>query len=239
MRTIGVVTVGRSDYGNYVPLLRAIQRDAALRLQLIVGGMHLSAAFGLTVEAIRADGFDIADRVEMLLSSDAPEGIATSMGVGVMGFAQAYARHRPDVLVVLGDRFEMYAAASAAVPFRMPIAHIAGGELTEGAIDNSFRHAITKLSHLHFVTTATYAARVIQMGEEPWRVTVSGALGLDHLQAFVASGRPALEALVGLRLDPPPLVVTYHPAALLRNPQWKKPTWDDVRIARQLVDPRR
>ncbi len=214
MRTIGVVTVGRSDYGNYVPLLRAIQRDAALRLQLIVGGMHLSAAFGLTVEAIRADGFDIADRVEMLLSSDAPEGIATSMGVGVMGFAQAYARHRPDVLVVLGDRFEMYAAASAAVPFRMPIAHIAGGELTEGAIDNSFRHAITKLSHLHFVTTATYAARVIQMGEEPWRVTVSGALGLDHLQAFVASGRPALEALVGLRLDPPPLVVTYHPVTL-------------------------
>ena len=214
MRTVGVVTVGRSDYGCYVPLLRVLHRDPALRLQLIVGGMHLEPAFGRTVERITADGFDIAERVEMRIASDTPEGIAASMGIGVTGFARVYARLRPDLVIVLGDRFEMYAAASAAVPFRIPIAHIAGGELTEGAIDNSFRHAITKLSHLHFVTTALYASRVIQMGEEPWRVTVCGAVGLDHLRTFVASDRRALESLVGLPLDPAPLLVTYHPVTL-------------------------
>ncbi len=214
MRTIGVVTVGRSDYGCYVPLLRAMRQDPALRLQLIVGGMHLAAAFGLTVELITADGFDIAGRVDLRMSSDTPEGIATSMGIGMAGFAQAYARLRPDLLLVLGDRFEMYAAASAAVPFRIPIAHIAGGELTEGAIDNSFRHAMTKLSHLHFVATEEYAQRVIQMGEEPWRVTACGAVGLDHLRTFVASDRQALESLLGLSLDSAPLLVTYHPVTL-------------------------
>jgi UDP-N-acetylglucosamine 2-epimerase (non-hydrolysing)/GDP/UDP-N,N'-diacetylbacillosamine 2-epimerase (hydrolysing) len=214
MRTIGVVTVGRSDYGCYVPLLRAIQQDPTLRLQLLVGGMHLATAFGLTVEAIAADGFEIADRIDMRLASDTPDGIAHSMGLGMSGFAKTYARQRPDLLLVLGDRFEMFAAAAAAVPFRIPIAHIAGGELTEGAIDNSFRHAMTKLSHLHFVTTETYASRVIQMGEEPWRVTVCGAVGLDHLRTFVASDRRSLESLLGLSLEPAPLLVTYHPVTL-------------------------
>lgn len=214
MRTVGVVTVGRSDYGCYVPLLRAMQQERALRLQLIVGGMHLAKAFGLTVEMITADGFEIADRIDMRLASDTPDGIAHSMGLGMSGFAKTYARQRPDLLLVLGDRFEMFAAAAAAVPFRIPIAHIAGGELTEGAIDNSFRHAMTKLSHLHFATTETYASRVIQMGEEPWRVTVCGAVGLDHLRTFVASDRRSLESSLGLSLDPAPLLVTYHPVTL-------------------------
>jgi len=158
--TDGVVTVARSDYGIYLPLLRKILADPDLRLYLIVAGMHLSPEFGLTVKAIEADGFEIGERVEMLLSSDTPEGIAKSMGLGTIGFAQTYARFRPDILVVLGDRFEMHAAAVAALPFKIPVAHIHGGEVTEGAFDNALRHSLTKLCHLHFVSTEEYARRV-------------------------------------------------------------------------------
>jgi UDP-hydrolysing UDP-N-acetyl-D-glucosamine 2-epimerase len=165
MRTIGVVTVARSDYTAYLPVLRRVQDDQDLRLYLFVGGMHLSPEFGLTVGDIEKDGFEIAARVEMLLSSDAPEGIAKSMGLGTIGFAQAFSRNRPDILVVLGDRFEMHSAAVAALPINIPVAHIHGGESTEGAIDESLRHSMTKLSHLHFVSTELYAQRVIQMGK--------------------------------------------------------------------------
>ncbi len=167
MSTIGVVTVGRSDYGIYLPLLRKIQADPDLQLHLIVSGMHLSPEFGLTVEAIEADGFEINEQVEMLLSSDTPEGIAKSMGLGTIGFAQAYACFRPDILVVLGDRFEMHAAALAALPFKIPVAHIHGGEITQGAIDDALRHSMTKLSHLHFVSTQEYARRVGGAGRAP------------------------------------------------------------------------
>ena len=142
MRTIGVVTVARSDYGIYLPILRRIEADQRLRLHLIVGGMHLSPEFGLTVEDIERDGFEIGDRVEMLLSSDSPEGIAKSMGLGNAGFAQSYARKRPDILLVVGDRFEMHAAVVAALPFKIPVAHIHGGESTEGVC--SF---VTKTHH--------------------------------------------------------------------------------------------
>lgn len=214
MRTIGAVTVARSDYGIYWPLLCKIQSAPDLRLHLIVSGMHLSPEFGLTVEAIEADGFEIGERVEMLLSSDTPEGIAKSMGLGAIGFAQAYARFRPDVLIVLGDRFGMYAAALAALPFKIPVAHIHGGEVTEGAIDDALRHSMTKLSHLHFVSTQEYARRVIQMGEEPWRVTVCGAPSLDNLHSVKLLGVPEIEAIFGLRLDRPPLLVTFHPVTL-------------------------
>ncbi len=213
-RTIGVVTVGRSDYGVYLPLLRALQAEPSLKLRVIVGGMHLVPEFGDTIKVIEADGFEISDRVEMLLASDTPGGIAQSMGIGTIGFAQAYARARPDLLVVLGDRFEMHAAAVAAIPFCVPIAHLAGGELTEGAIDNSLRHSITKLSHLHFAATEEYARRIVQMGEEPWRVVVSGALSLDHLQSLTLLDRAALEGVCHLPFDPPPLLVTYHPVTL-------------------------
>lgn len=214
MRAIGVVTVARSDYGIYRPLLRAIEADPDLELCLFVSGMHLSPEFGLTVRGIEEDGFPIAERVEMLLSSDAPEGIAKSMGIGTMGFAQAFARSRPDILVVLGDRFEMHAAAVAALPFRIPVAHMHGGELTQGAIDDALRHSITKLSHLHFVATEEYARRVIQLGEEPWRVTVSGALSIDNVKQTALLSSREMEDRYGIRLDPAPLLVTYHPVTL-------------------------
>lgn len=214
MRTIGVVTVARSDYGIYLPLLQKIQADPDLRLHLIVAGMHLSPEFGLTVKAIEADGFEIGERVEMLLSSDTPEGIAKSMGLGTIGFAQAYTRFRPDILVVLGDRFEMHAAVVAALPFNIPVAHIHGGELTEGAIDDAIRHSITKMSHLHFVATETYAQRVIQMGEEPRRVIISGAPSLDNLHRIHLLSREELEEQCKIELKSPLLLITYHPVTL-------------------------
>lgn len=214
MRTIGIVTVARSDYGIYLPILRRIQADPELRLHLIVSGMHLSPEFGLTVKAIESDGFKIDERLEMLLSSDSPEGIAKSIGLGVISFAQAYGRFRPDILVILGDSFEIYAAALAALPFKIPVAHIHGGEITFGAIDDALRHSMTKLSHLHFVSTKEYGRRVEQLGEEPWRITVSGAPSLDNIQAIRLLPLEELETLYGLQLRPPPLLVTFHPATL-------------------------
>ena len=214
MRTIGVVTVGRSDYSLYLPILRRITQDAALSLRLYATGSHLSPEFGLTVQAIEADGFTIHERVEMLLSSDTPEAIAKSSGLGVIGFAQAYARARPDALLVLGDRFEMHAAALAALPFAIPVAHVHGGELTEGAMDDALRHSLTKLSHLHFVATETYAARVRQLGEEPWRVTVSGAPSLDNLRTVSLLSREQLAAQYGVPTDGAVLLATLHPATL-------------------------
>lgn len=214
MRTVGVVTVARSDYGIYLPVLQRIQEDPDLRLHLIVAGMHLSPEFGLTVRAIEEDGFEVGERIEMLLSSDTPEGVAKSMGLGTIGFAQAYARYRPDILLVLGDRFEMVAAVVAALPFKIPVAHIHGGESTEGSIDEAIRHSITKMSHLHFVATETYARRVIQMGEEPWRVIVSGAPSLDNLRRIRLLSREELQEKYGLDLKAPFLLVTYHPVTL-------------------------
>lgn len=214
MMTIGVVTVARSDYGAYLPVLRRVQDDPDLRLYLFVAGMHLSPEFGLTVRAIEQDGFEIAARVEMLLSSDTPEGIAKSMGLGTIGFAQAFTRNRPDILVVLGDRFEMHSAAVAALPFNIPVAHIHGGESTEGAIDESLRHSMTKLSHLHFVSTELYARRVVQMGEAPWRVVVSGAPVLDNLTNVRLLSGQELKEQHGIDLAGPGLMVTYHPATL-------------------------
>ena len=214
MRTIGVVTVARSDYGLYLPVLRRIQAEPDLRLHLIVAGTHLSPDFGLTVREIERGGFPIGDRVEMMLSSDTPEGVAKSMGLGTIGFAQAYARSRPDILLVLGDRFEMHAAVVAALPFGIPVAHIHGGELTLGAMDDALRHSITKMSHLHFVATEDYARRVIQMGEEPWRVTVSGSPGLDGLLSTPLLSREELERRYRLDLSAPFLLVTYHPVTL-------------------------
>jgi UDP-N-acetylglucosamine 2-epimerase (non-hydrolysing)/GDP/UDP-N,N'-diacetylbacillosamine 2-epimerase (hydrolysing) len=214
VRTIGVVTVARSDYGVYLPVLRRVQADSDLELHLLVSGMHLSPEFGLTARAIEEDGFHIGERIEMLLSSDTPEGIGKSMGLGTIGFAQAFARRRPDILLVLGDRFEMHAAVVAALPFNIPVAHIGGGEITEGAIDDALRHSITKLSHLHFVATHEARRRVVQMGEEPWRVIVSGALSLDNLCSMKLLTRQELEERFGLKFNDSPLLVTYHPVTL-------------------------
>lgn len=213
VRTIAAVTGARSDYGLLVPVLRAIAADPNLRLKLFVTGMHLSPDFGLTVRDVERD-FEITERIEMLVASDTPEAISKSVGLGVIGFAQTYARHRPDILLVLGDRFETLAAVTAALPFTIPIAHIAGGEATEGAIDDAIRHAITKMSHLHFVSLEEYRRRVIQMGEEPWRVTVSGEPGLDNISEIGPVPTSEIEARIGMALDPSPLLVTFHPATL-------------------------
>lgn len=209
-----MVTVGRSDYGIYLPLLKAILADPDLQLQLIVAGMHLAPEFGQTVNAIEAEGIPIGERVELLLASDSPTGIAKSMGLGVMGYADVFGRRPPDILVVLGDRFEMYAAALAALPFRIPVAHIHGGEVTQGAFDDALRHSMTKLSHLHFVSTEAYAQRVRQLGEEPWRVVVSGAPSLDNLRTQSIASAAELEARFGFKLEPKPLLVTFHPVTL-------------------------
>lgn len=214
MRTIAVVTVGRSDYGIYSPILREIQAHADLQLHLIVSGAHLSPEFGTTVREIEAAGFTVGARVEMLVSSDSPEGIAKSTGLGVIGFAQAYAQPRPDLVVVLGDRFEMHAAALAALPFCLPVAHVHGGELAQGAMDDALRHSMTKLSHLHFVATEEYARRVAQLGEERWRITVTGAPALDNLRTVPLMSPGELQATFGVTVVPPPVLVTFHPVTL-------------------------
>jgi GDP/UDP-N,N'-diacetylbacillosamine 2-epimerase (hydrolysing) len=213
-RAIGVVTVSRSDWGHLRPVLAEIRRDPALRLSLFVAGMHLEPRFGLTVEAIEEEGWPIADCVRMREEDDSPQGVAAAMGRGVEGFGRAYARHRPDILVVLGDRFEMLAAAAAALPFALPVGHIHGGEESEGAMDNQIRHAITKLAHLHFATAEAHVTRLARLGEEPWRIHLVGAPGLDRLRHFVPLTREELARALGLDLAQRWLLVTFHPVTL-------------------------
>ena len=222
MRTIGIITVGRSDYGIYRPVLRAIQNDPSLKLHLIVGGMHLLEKFGLTKREIENDGFKISQTAEFSLDNDNPEGIAQSMGAAIQAFSECYSRLRPDILLVLGDRFEMHAAALAALPFKIPVAHIHGGELTLGAIDNALRHSITVLSHLHFTATEEYKKRVLQLGEEPWRVHCTGAPALDDLINFQPKSLRELAQKFDLPLEEPPVLVTYHPVTLeYENTEWQ------------------
>ena len=213
-RTIGVVTVARSDYGHLVPLLEALRDCPDVALQLHVAGGHLSPRFGETVRAIEADGWPIAARVETVGASDAAVEVAAGLGAGVAGFARALERTRPDLLVLLGDRGEMLAAAVAALPLVIPVAHLHGGEITEGAIDEQARHAITKLAHLHFPAAEAYARRIRQMGEEPWRVHCLGAPGLDRFARPAALSREDLARRIGLPLRRPTLLVTFHPATL-------------------------
>ncbi len=214
MKNIGVVTVGRSDYSSCLPILKQIQQDPDLKLHLIVTGMHLSPEFGLTVQDIEADGFEIGDRVEMLLNSDTPEGVAKSIGLGTIGLAQSFARYQPDMLLIVGDRFELLSIVSSALPFRIPIAHISGGDITEGAIDNQIRYAVTQMSHLHFVAMQEHKERLLQMGEEPWRVFVTGDPALDSIQQMKLLVREELSQSLGLELKSPVLLITYHPTTL-------------------------
>ena len=214
MRTIGAVTVGRSDYGIYRPVLQRIRADGSLRLVLFVGGAHLSPELGFTVREIEGDGFTDLERVEHAAEDDAPLAAAQSMGRATIGFAAAFSRRRPDIVLVLGDRFEMHAAASAAVPLRIPLAHIHGGESSEGAFDEALRHSITKLSHLHFAATEAYARRIVRMGEEPWRVHVTGAPALDQLRDFQPLADEELAARFGVDLSRATLLVTFHPPTL-------------------------
>jgi UDP-hydrolysing UDP-N-acetyl-D-glucosamine 2-epimerase len=214
MRTVGAVTAARSDFGIYRPILRRIQSDPDLDLSLIVTGTHLSARFGMTVQAIEEEGFFVHERVDILEPSDAPDGISRSIGRGVIGFAEVYGRSRPDILLIVGDRYEMLAAVVASLPFKIPVAHVHGGESTEGAIDEAIRHSITKMAHLHFASTDEYARRIVQMGEEPWRVTTSGAPGLDNLYELQLMTLEEIEEEYSIRIESPPLLVTYHPVTL-------------------------
>lgn len=213
-RRITVVTVARSDYSILRPVMQAIAADPRLELSVVATGMHLAPEFGLTVEEIERDGLPVTEKLDMLVAGNTPQAIGKSMGLGVAAFAQHYARSQPDILVILGDRFEMMAATLAALPFRIPVAHIHGGEVTEGAMDESLRHSITKLSHLHFASTDGHARRIVQLGEEPWRVSVSGAPALDNLKTIALPDRAALEARLEMSLAVPPLLVTFHPTTL-------------------------
>ncbi|MCC4831113.1 UDP-N-acetylglucosamine 2-epimerase [Shewanella sp. 10N.7] len=213
-KKVAVFTGTRAEYGLLFWLLKDIQSDPQLQLQLLVSGMHLSPEFGETYQQIENDGFVIDEKIEILLSSDSAVGTAKSMGLGVLGFADALARLQSDVLVILGDRFEALAAAQTAMILRIPIVHLHGGEITEGAYDDAIRHAITKLSYLHGTSTEEYRQRVIQLGEEPNRVTNVGAIGLDHFKRATLLTVEQLSESLGFKLNKRFVVVTYHPVTL-------------------------
>lgn len=213
-RRICVITGSRAEYGLLYWLLKDLQSNTAIELQLVVTGMHLSPEFGMTFRSIEQDGFNIDAKVEMLLSSDTPVGIAKSIGLGLIGFADAFARLRPHIVVLLGDRFEVFAAAQAALVARIPVAHLHGGEITEGAIDEAFRHGITKMAHLHFTAAEEYRKRVIQLGESPDRVFNVGAAAIDNLLRLKLLDRSELESELGFRWGKKTLLVTFHPVTL-------------------------
>lgn len=214
MKKICVVTGTRAEYGLLKPLIKRISEDSDVELQIVVTGMHLSPEFGLTYKEIEEDGYTIIDKNEMLLSSDTPNGITKSIGLATIGFADIFTRIQPDIVVLLGDRFETYAAATTAMIHRIPIAHIHGGELTEGAIDDAIRHSITKMSALHFTSTEEYRRRVIQLGEQPERVYNVGALGVENIKKQQLLSKEELGKNIKFSLDKPYVVITYHPVTL-------------------------
>lgn len=217
-RKICVVTGSRAEYGQLYWLMKEIQGDPDLQLQVVVTGMHLSPDFGLTYKEIEADGFTLDAKVEIPLSSDTPVGIAESMGMGVIGLAKALDRLRPDILVLLGDRYEILAAAQAALVAKIPVAHIAGGDVTEGAYDEAIRHSITKMAHLHFVLNEACAQRVRQLGENPQHVYNVGSPGVDFIKRMTLLRRSELEKALNFQFKEKNLLVTFHPATLETQP---------------------
>jgi len=217
MKKICVVTGTRAEYGLLRWVMEGIRQSPVLELQLIATGMHLSPEFGMTVDAIEADGFEIDRKVEMLLSSDTAVGLTKSMGLGMIGFADALAELKPDLMLVLGDRYEIFAAATSAMIARIPIAHLHGGETTEGAFDEAIRHSITKMSHLHFVAAEEYQQRVIQLGEQPEHVFNVGGLGIDNILRLNLLARDELEAALNFKFAKRNLLVTFHPVTLEQN----------------------
>lgn len=213
-RKICVVTGTRAEYGLLYLLLKEIEQDENLLLQLIATGMHLSPEFGSTYRLIEEDGFHIDEKVEMLLSSDSNVGITKSIGLAIIGFADVFHRLEPDIVVILGDRFEALAAAQAAMVARIPIAHIHGGEITEGAFDDAIRHAVTKFSHFHFTSAEQYRKRIIQLGEHPERVFNVGALGIDNIIRLPLLDRLQLEQQIDFTFGEVTFLVTYHPVTL-------------------------
>lgn len=213
-RKIAVFTGTRAEYGLLKPLMKEIRASSTLELQLIVSGAHLTTVHGNTWQQIEADGFVIDERVDMLLASDSAIGVTKSMGLGLIGFAESLHRLQPDILVVLGDRYEALAIATAAMIARIPIAHIHGGESTEGLIDEAIRHSITKMAHLHFVAADEFKGRVLRLGEQPERVWVVGAAGLDNIADVPIISRWELESFLKLELKRPVVLLTYHPVTL-------------------------
>lgn len=213
-RKICVVTGTRAEYGLLYWSIKSLAEDPAFTLQLMVTGMHLSPEFGLTYKQIEADGFPIDKKVEMLLSSDTPTGIGKSMGLGMIGFVEAFAELKPDLVLLLGDRFEIFSAAAAAMVSRIPIAHCHGGEATEGAFDESIRHSVTKMSHLHFTATEAFRQRVIQLGEHPDTVFNVGALGIESINKLQLLDRAAFEESINFKLGKRNMLVTFHPVTL-------------------------
>lgn len=214
MRKICIVTGSRAEYGLLYWLLKEIQADSHFHLQIIATGMHMSPEFGLTFKEIEGDGFTIDAKVEMLLSSDTSVGVAKSIGLGTIGFADALERLKPEILVLLGDRFEILAAAQAALIAQIPVVHIGGGDTTEGAFDESIRHCITKISHLHFVTSEDSARRVRQMGENPAHVFNVGSTCMDNINRLKFLDRQELEHVLNFRFKKKNLLVTFHPVTL-------------------------
>ncbi|MDP6986550.1 MAG: UDP-N-acetylglucosamine 2-epimerase [Phycisphaerales bacterium] len=217
MRHIAVVTTSRADWGHAEPVLRELRGRDDVQTSLLVGGAHLEARFGMTISAVREAGYTVAAEIPFLAVEDTDQGMAEGIGRATSGFAKCLGALRPDILMLIADRFEMLAPASAAMALRIPIAHIEGGEISEGAIDQQVRDALTKMSHLHLVPTQDAADRIIAMGEEPWRVAVTGAPSLDHLVIDVLPPPAAVEAAIGMPLAQPPIVVSFHPTTMHRD----------------------
>lgn len=217
-RKICVVTGTRAEYGLLYCLLRELRDSEEFELQVVATGMHLSPEYGLTYRIIEHDGFNINEKVEMLLSSDTGIGVAKSVGLGVIGLAEAFGRLRPDLLIVLGDRYEILAAVQTALFERIPVAHIAGGDVTEGAFDESIRHSITKMSHLHFVTNDIAAARVRQLGENPANIYNVGSPGIDIIHQISLLSKAELETELDFKFRNKNLLITFHPVTLGNQP---------------------
>jgi len=217
MRKICVYTSTRAEYGLLLGVIQGIQTAETLQLQILASGMHLSPEFGMTIEEIRTDGFEPDEAIEILLSSDTSSAICKSMGLAMIGYGEALQRLKPDMVVVLGDRFETFCMAAVAQVCRVPLAHISGGEITEGAIDEAFRHSITKMSHLHFASCEDYRQRIIQLGEAPNMVFNVGALGVENIRRISLMERSSLEESIGFNLEKPYFLVTFHPVTLEKN----------------------
>jgi len=221
-KRISIITGSRADYGLLKQLIKGISGDSSLSLRLLVTGMHLSREFGFTYKEIEKDGFKINKKINIVLKSDTSEDISKSMAYAIEGFAKEFKRVKPDIIVVLGDRFEIFSAVIAAHIAKIPIAHIHGGELTEGAFDDAFRHSITKMSHLHFTSTQEYRKRVIQLGEDPKRVFNVGAIGLDNLEKMNLLPKKTLERLLNFRFNQRNLLVTFHPVTLENDTSYEQ-----------------
>ena len=213
-RNICVVTSSRADYGLLRWVMQGIKDDPELNLQIIATGMHLSPTFGLTCKVIEEDGFEVNAKIEILGSSDTPTAIAESMALALDGTAKAFSELKPDLVVVLGDRFEIFAATAAALVTKIPVAHLHGGETTAGAFDEAFRHSITKMSHLHFVATDEYRSRVLQLGENPKNVYLVGGVGIDSIKNLPLLSKEDFENQLGIKLDTKSLLITFHPVTL-------------------------